>query len=60
MGKNQEEVPEIVGEAKIYLDSKLVDSVPIHFKNTKAKESKSFLDYFKNMFTAMTGVGKHG
>ncbi|PAE11840.1 D-alanyl-D-alanine carboxypeptidase [Niallia circulans] len=58
--KNQEEVPEIVGEAKIYLDSKLVDSVPIHFKNTKAKESKSFLDYFKNMFTAMTGVGKHG
>ncbi|MFP3720152.1 D-alanyl-D-alanine carboxypeptidase family protein [Niallia circulans] len=58
--KNQEEVPEIVGEAKIYLDSKLVDSVPIHFKHTKAKESKSFLDYFKNMFTAMTGVGKHG
>ncbi|QJX62795.1 D-alanyl-D-alanine carboxypeptidase [Niallia circulans] len=58
--KNQEEVPEIVGEAKIYLDSKLVDSVPIHFKHIKAKESKSFLDYFKNMFTAMTGVGQDG
>ena len=58
--KNQEYVPEIVGEAKIYLDSKLVDSTPIHFKHDKAKESKSFLDYFKNMFLAMTGVGKDG
>ena len=58
--KNQEYVPEIVGEAKIYLDGKLVDSTPIHFKHDKAKESKSFLDYFKNMFLAMTGVGKDG
>ena len=53
-------MPEIVGEAKIYLDGKLVDSTPIHFKHDKAKESKSFLDYFKNMFLAMTGVGKDG
>ncbi|MER2058208.1 MAG: D-alanyl-D-alanine carboxypeptidase family protein [Niallia sp.] len=58
--RNQEDVPEIVGEAKIYLDDKLVDSVPIHFKHDKNKESKSFLDYFKNMFMAMTGVGKDG
>jgi len=58
--KNQEYVPGIVGEAKIYLDGKLVDSTPIHFKHDKAKESKSFLDYFKNMFLAMTGVGKDG
>lgn len=58
--RNQEDVPEIVGEAKIYLDDKLVDSVPIHFKHDKKKESKSFLDYFKNMFMAMTGVGKDG
>ncbi len=58
--KNQEYVPEIVGEAKIYLDGKLVDRTPIHFKHDKAKESKSFLDYFKNMFLAMTGVGKDG
>ncbi|HEO8422326.1 D-alanyl-D-alanine carboxypeptidase family protein [Niallia sp. FSL W8-0635] len=58
--RNQEVVPEIVGEAKIYLDDKLVDSVPIHFKHDKKKESKSFLDYFKNMFMAMTGVGKDG
>lgn len=58
--RNQEDVPEIVGEAKIYLDDKLVDSVPIHFKHDKKKESKSFLDYFKNMFMAMTGVGRDG
>jgi serine-type D-Ala-D-Ala carboxypeptidase (penicillin-binding protein 5/6) len=58
--RNQEDVPEIVGEAKIYLDDKLIDSVPIHFKHDKKKESKSFLDYFKNMFMAMTGVGKDG
>lgn len=58
--RNQEDVPEIVGEAKIYLDDKLVDSVPIHFKHDKTKKSKSFLDYFKNMFMAMTGVGKDG
>jgi len=58
--RNQEDVPEIVGEAKIYLDDKLVDSVPIHFKHDKNKETKSFLDYFKNMFMAMTGVGKDG
>ena len=58
--RNQEDVPEIVGEAKIYLDDKLVDSVPIHFKHAKNKETKSFLDYFKNMFMAMTGVGKDG
>jgi serine-type D-Ala-D-Ala carboxypeptidase (penicillin-binding protein 5/6) len=58
--RNQEDVPEIVGEAKIYLDDKLLDSVPIHFKHDKNKETKSFLDYFKNMFMAMTGVGKDG
>ncbi|WP_312092456.1 D-alanyl-D-alanine carboxypeptidase family protein [Niallia sp.] len=58
--RNQENVPEIVGEAKIYLDDKLVDTAPIHFKHDKKKESKSFLDYFKNMFMAMTGVGKDG
>lgn len=58
--RNQEDVPEIVGEAKIYLDDKLVDSVPIHFKHAKNKETKSFLHYFKNMFMAMTGVGKDG
>ncbi|WP_400242081.1 D-alanyl-D-alanine carboxypeptidase family protein [Niallia sp. JL1B1071] len=58
--RNQEDVPEIVGEAKIYLDDKLVDSVSIHFKHDKKKESKSFLDYFKNMFMAMTGVGQDG
>lgn len=52
-------VPDIVGEVKIYLNNKQVDSVPIHYKHDPKKD-KGLLDHFKNIFLALTGVEKNG
>ncbi|HWJ79984.1 MAG TPA: D-alanyl-D-alanine carboxypeptidase family protein [Niallia sp.] len=54
--KDEENVPDIVGEAKIYLNEKLISSEPIHFKHEPKKESKGIVDYFKSIFLALTGV----
>jgi len=54
--KDEENVPDIVGEANIYLNEKLISSEPIHFKHEPKKESKGIVDYFKSIFLALTGV----
>ena len=58
--KDEENVPDIVGEAKIYLNEKLISSEPIHFKHEPKKESKGIVDYFKSIFLALTGVAQNG
>jgi len=58
--KDEENVPDIVGEANIYLNEKLISSEPIHFKHEPKKESKGIVDYFKSIFLALTGVAQNG
>ncbi|MGG0740171.1 D-alanyl-D-alanine carboxypeptidase family protein [Niallia taxi] len=58
--KQEQNVPDIVGNAEIYLDGKLVDSTAIYYEHTKVKKNKSFLDHFKSMFLAVMGVEKDG
>ncbi|KAB7672892.1 D-alanyl-D-alanine carboxypeptidase family protein [Bacillus sp. B1-b2] len=56
---DETKVPEIVGQAKIYLNDQQVESVPIHYKHNP-KQDKSFLDFFKSIFLALTGVESNG
>ncbi|TRZ37694.1 D-alanyl-D-alanine carboxypeptidase [Niallia circulans] len=58
--KQEQHVPDIVGNAEIYLDGKLVDSTAIYYEHTKLKKNKSFFDHFKSMFLAVMGVEKDG
>ncbi|RSK52027.1 D-alanyl-D-alanine carboxypeptidase family protein [Bacillus canaveralius] len=56
---DDEEVPDIVGKAVIYLDGKIIGSEPVFYeKNTKKK--KGFFDLFKNIFQAIVGLKQHG
>ncbi|MED3961898.1 D-alanyl-D-alanine carboxypeptidase family protein [Niallia taxi] len=58
--KQEQNVPDIVGNAEIYLDGKLVDSTAIYYEHAKVKNNKSFFDHFKSMFLAVMGVEKDG
>ena len=58
--KKEQNVPDVVGNAEIFLEGKLVESVPIYFEHAKEKENKSFFDHFKSMFLAVMGVDKDG
>ncbi len=58
--KQEQNVPDIVGNAEIYLDDKLVDSTAIYYEHAKVKKNKSFFDHFKSMFLAVMGVEKDG
>jgi len=58
--KQEQNVPDIVGNAEIYLDGKLVDSTAIYYEHAKVKKNKSFFDHFKSMFLAVMGVEKDG
>ncbi|WOD64447.1 D-alanyl-D-alanine carboxypeptidase [Niallia taxi] len=57
--KQEQNVPDIVGNAEIYLDGKLVDSTAIYYEHAKVKKN-SFFDHFKSMFLAVMGVEKDG
>ncbi|MCE4047169.1 MULTISPECIES: D-alanyl-D-alanine carboxypeptidase family protein [Bacillaceae] len=58
--KKEQSVPDIVGNAEIYLEGKLVETAPVYFEHAKVKEKKSFFDHFKSMFLAVMGVDKDG
>ncbi len=53
-------IPEVVGHATVYFENKPVKKLPIYFKHEEVKEDKSFLDYFKSLFTSISGVKKDG
>ncbi|MGP7816112.1 D-alanyl-D-alanine carboxypeptidase family protein [Niallia sp. 01092] len=57
--KDENKVPNIVGEVQIYFDHKIIDTIPIYYQHQK-KQSKSFFGYFKQMFISLTGVGSDG
>ncbi|MEH7441754.1 D-alanyl-D-alanine carboxypeptidase family protein [Bacillus sp. JJ1122] len=49
----------LAGKANVYLDEKKIASLPVYYKMEKKKEN-SFFDFFKNIFTSMTGIDHHG
>lgn len=49
----------LAGKANVYLDEKKIASLPVYYKMEKEKEN-SFFDFFKNIFTTMTGIDYHG
>ncbi|GKU81060.1 D-alanyl-D-alanine carboxypeptidase family protein [Niallia sp. NCCP-28] len=57
--KDASKVPNIVGEVEISFDQKIVDTIPIYYKHTE-KKGKSFIDYFKSIFFAISGVDGNG
>ncbi|MFT8321487.1 MAG: D-alanyl-D-alanine carboxypeptidase family protein [Bacillus sp. (in: firmicutes)] len=57
--KDEKKTPDIVGQVQIYFDDKIVDTIPIYYQHNK-KKNKSFLEYFKQMFIAINGVGSDG
>ncbi|WP_445492121.1 D-alanyl-D-alanine carboxypeptidase family protein [Niallia sp. 03133] len=57
--KNKRKVPDTVGQVQVYFDHKIVDTIPIYYKHSN-KQSKSFFEYFKQMFIAINGVGSDG
>lgn len=57
---NSEDIPDIVGTAEVYLENKLVDTEPIYYQHEFKDDSKSFLEYFKNIFLTINGVEKDG
>lgn len=54
-GSGKAEIPDIVGKAVVYLDGQEIKSMPIYYKQERV-EKKSFLEFFKNIFTAATGL----
>jgi D-alanyl-D-alanine carboxypeptidase len=55
----QSNIPEVVGQAEIVMDGKVIKKLPIYFEH-KVVEEKSFLDKFKNIFTSVLGVNANG
>ncbi|PLR76362.1 D-alanyl-D-alanine carboxypeptidase [Bacillus sp. V3-13] len=56
---DEQEAPDIVGKAVIYLDGKIISSEPVFYeKDTKKK--KRFFQLFKNIFAAITGLRQNG
>jgi serine-type D-Ala-D-Ala carboxypeptidase (penicillin-binding protein 5/6) len=58
--KDDADVPDIVGQVIIYFDNQPVKKLPIYYKHEDSKNKKSFLDLFRNIFTAMVGVKNDG
>lgn len=54
--REKESEPDVVGKALIYFDHQLIDEEPLFYKQTKVKEKKSFLEYFRNLFHIHLGV----
>ncbi|WP_079510316.1 D-alanyl-D-alanine carboxypeptidase family protein [Mesobacillus jeotgali] len=60
-GKDKRDIQnqQIAGRANVFLEDQQIASLPVYYKQ-EAKEKKSFLDLFKNIFTSIAGVKGHG
>jgi serine-type D-Ala-D-Ala carboxypeptidase (penicillin-binding protein 5/6) len=58
--KADSDFPDVVGRAIIYFENKQVKSLPIYYEKERAKEDKSFFDYFKSIFMIIAGVKTDG
>jgi serine-type D-Ala-D-Ala carboxypeptidase (penicillin-binding protein 5/6) len=61
LGKDRRDLQsqKIAGRANVFLDDKLIASLPVYYKSAE-KEKKSIFDFFKNIFTSIAGVKDHG
>lgn len=58
--KNQQ-VPDVVGKAVVYLGEKEVDTLPVYYQSfVKEKEKKSWWKFWAYSFEAFTGVRNNG
>ncbi|ALC81457.1 MULTISPECIES: D-alanyl-D-alanine carboxypeptidase family protein [Bacillus] len=57
--KNQEKIPEIVGQMRVQLDGKTIAEVPVYYPNDRNTPPKvSFFDSFQSVFMQLTGGAK--
>lgn len=49
----------IVGKAEIYFNDELVKELPLYFSQEK-KQNKTFIEYFKGIFSTINGVSSDG
>ncbi|MEI2358282.1 D-alanyl-D-alanine carboxypeptidase family protein [Mesobacillus zeae] len=52
-------LPPVAGKAVVYLNGKEIKKMPIYYKQ-EAKKKESLLDYFRKIFTSITGLNSYG
>jgi len=56
---NQQNIPNVVGQAIVYLGDKEINHIPIYYRN-KQEKKESFWDQFKSVLQLITGVNSNG
>lgn len=54
-----ERTPIVAGKAFVYLDKSKIASVPVYYKK-EGKKEESFLEFFRDIFAAITGIEYYG
>ncbi|KAB2338371.1 D-alanyl-D-alanine carboxypeptidase [Cytobacillus depressus] len=54
--ETEENIPDIVGKAKIYFDNRPLKTVPIYYKKANSESKQSYFEMFRNLFTGIIGV----
>jgi D-alanyl-D-alanine carboxypeptidase (penicillin-binding protein 5/6) len=57
--KEQEKIPDVVGQAICYLDKEKIKQVPIYYRHEQEKKP-SLLKFFKEIFVSIAGVKTNG
>ncbi|MCS0672298.1 D-alanyl-D-alanine carboxypeptidase family protein [Cytobacillus firmus] len=58
--KDSRTMPEVIGQATVYFEDQPVKKLPLYYRYDNAKEDKSLLEYFKDLFTSIAGVKING
>jgi serine-type D-Ala-D-Ala carboxypeptidase (penicillin-binding protein 5/6) len=58
--RNEEKIPDVVGQAIVYLGDQKIGQVPVYYQHKQKQENDSILDYFKNIFLSIAGVSSDG
>lgn len=56
---NRQNIPNVVGQAIVYLGDKEINHIPIYYRNVKEKE-ESLWDQFKSVLQLIAGVNSNG
>lgn len=57
--EDEENVPNVVGNAVVYLDGREIEKVPVYFLKSK-ENKKSLFEWFDSIFTSMIGIKSDG